>query len=164
MAMSPYYRGLRARIGTDLLLIPAVAAVVRDERGRLLIQRTRHDTWSLPAGAIEPGEAPARAVTREVYEETGLSVRPERVLAVFGGASCRVTYPNGDEVEYVVTLFECRGVGGALLDANDETASLHWFPREALPPLAFPYPDAVLRGDHPAPYFDWNEAWLASLR
>src|SRR6185295_299752 len=114
MPMSPYYRALRERIGTELLLIPAVAAVVRDEGGRILIQRTRHGTWSLPAGAIEPGESPARAAVREVYEETGLITRAERVLAVLGGSKYRVTYPNGDRVEGLVTVFECKHIGGSL--------------------------------------------------
>lgn len=71
MPMSPYYRALRERIGTELMLIPAVAAVVRDEQGRVLIQRSQHDVWSLPAGAIEPGESPAQAATREVYRRRG---------------------------------------------------------------------------------------------
>jgi len=62
--MSPYYRALRERMGTELLLIPAVAAVIRDEHGRILIQRSRHGVWSLPAGAIEPGESPAQAAVR----------------------------------------------------------------------------------------------------
>jgi 8-oxo-dGTP pyrophosphatase MutT (NUDIX family) len=140
-------------------LIPAVAAVLRDERGRLLVQRDRHDHWSLPAGAIEPGEAPARAVAREVHEETGLHVRPERVLAVVGGDHCRVTYPSGDQVEYIVTVFACTIVAGTLSDENDETASLHWFFPDELPQLAFPYPDRVLRGEDPGTYFEWDEAW-----
>jgi len=29
-------------MGTELLLIPGVAAVIRDEHGRILIQRSRH--------------------------------------------------------------------------------------------------------------------------
>lgn len=159
MTMSPYYRALRARTGPDLLLIPAVAAVIRDEHGRILIQRDQHGHWSLPAGAIEPGEAPARAVAREVYEETGLTVRPARLLAVVGGDPCRVTYPSGDRVEYVVTVFECQITAGTLIDSNEETASLHWFEPGALPRLAFPYPDEALRSEGAAAYFAWDEAW-----
>jgi 8-oxo-dGTP pyrophosphatase MutT (NUDIX family) len=159
MAISSYYRGLRDRIGTELLLIPAVAAVLRDEQGRVLIQRNHHGEWSLPAGAIEPGESPAQAAVREVYEETGLRVRAVRVLGVVGGAHCRVTYPSGDRVEYVVTVFECARLGGSLIDSNDETESLRWFRPEELPPLAFPYPEDALRGVDGAAYFDWDEAW-----
>jgi len=157
--MSPYYCALRARVGTELLLIPAVAAVVRDDQGRVLIQRSQHGVWSLPAGAIEPGESPAQAAAREVYEETGLTVRPERVLGVFGGPQYRWTYPNGDRVEGVVTVFECVRVAGALIESNDETAILRWFRIGEIPALAIPYPGEVLRGEGPAAHFEWNEAW-----
>jgi len=103
MGMSDFYRRLRERAGSSLLLIPAVAAIIRDESGRVLVHQTRDDSWSLPAGAIEPGETPAQAVVREVEEETGLLVAPVRVAAVVGGPACRKRYQNGDEVEYVVT-------------------------------------------------------------
>jgi 8-oxo-dGTP pyrophosphatase MutT (NUDIX family) len=158
--MSSHYRRLRERIGSELLLIPAVAGVLRDERGRVLLQRDHRDGWSLPAGAIEPGEAPARAVVREVYEETGLHVRAERVLGIVGGTSCRVTYPNGDRVEYVVTVFECRQVSGALIGRNEETAGLQWFLSDELPVLTFRYPDGALFGLQPTAYFEWDEAWV----
>lgn len=160
MPMSAHYRGLRDRIGPQLLLIPGVAAVLRDVQGRILLQQNHDQVWGLPAGAIEPGEAPALAVVREVYEETGLHVRAERVLGVLGGESCRVTYPNGDRVEYVATVFECRRVAGALITASDETARLQWFAPDELPPLTPPYPDGVLRRGEPAAYFQWDEEWL----
>jgi 8-oxo-dGTP pyrophosphatase MutT (NUDIX family) len=112
MRMSSYYRSIRDCVGSALLLIPAVAAIVRDEAGRVLLQQRHDDSWSLPAGAMEPGESPTVAVIREVFEETGLQVRPSRIAAVVGGSSCRVRYPNGDEVEYVVTVFDCESRRG----------------------------------------------------
>lgn len=160
MAISSYYRALREKIGSELLLIPAVAAVLRDEQGRVLIQRNHHGQWSLPAGAIEPGEAPAQAVVREVFEETGLYVRVERVLAVVGGASCRVSYPNGDRVEYTAIVFECKRLAGAIVECNDETAHLEWFPPDEIPALSFPYPARVLRGDDQFVHFEWDDAWV----
>ena len=36
--------------------------------------------WTFIAGEIEPGESPADAAVREVKEETGLLVRPGRIL------------------------------------------------------------------------------------
>lgn len=56
MPISDYYRKLRERMGTDLLLLPSVAAVIRNEKSEILFQFPRNsDYWSLPAGAIEPG-------------------------------------------------------------------------------------------------------------
>ena len=101
--MSPYFQQLRAKIGHDLLLLPSVAAVIRDSDGRLLLQeKASGEGWSLPAGAIEPSESPAQAVRREVLEETGLTIEPREILGGFGGTEFRYIYPNGDAVEYTV--------------------------------------------------------------
>lgn len=55
-----------------------VSAVVRDDDGRvLLVLRDRGayaGRWSLPGGKVEHGESLASALTREVLEETGLTV------------------------------------------------------------------------------------------
>jgi ADP-ribose pyrophosphatase YjhB (NUDIX family) len=60
----------------------------------------------MPAGAIEPGENPAQAIVWEVREETGLKVKRERIVGVFGGNGFRLEYSNGDQVEYTVGLLE----------------------------------------------------------
>ena len=143
MPMSPFYKALRERVGTTLLLMPAVAALIRDGSGRFLLQQTPDGCWSLPAGAIEPGETPSVAVVREVFEETGLQVVPTRIAGVVSGAQCRTRYANGDEVEYTVVLFDCQIIGGELTESNEETRSLAWFHRAGMPPLSFDYPDAA---------------------
>lgn len=40
------------------------------------------NTWALPGGGVDEGESPAEAVIREIYEETGQSVRLERLLTL----------------------------------------------------------------------------------
>jgi ADP-ribose pyrophosphatase YjhB (NUDIX family) len=153
MPISEFYRAIRERVGTTLLLMPAVAALIRDRDGRILLQRQHDETWSLPAGAVEPGESPSAAVAREVAEETGLLVRAETILAVLGGESCRVRYSNGDEVEYVVTVFACAVLGGALIAANDETKHLAYFPVSEMPELNFSYPAQVFEHNRSSAFF-----------
>jgi len=48
-------------------------------------EKSSGEEWSLPAGAIEPGEAPDEAIRREVREETGLIVEARHVIGAFGG-------------------------------------------------------------------------------
>lgn len=68
-------------------------AIVRDHH-ILLIKHTNHGSrrsyWLIPGGGIEPDEAEEACVAREMWEETNLRVRVERLLldeeAAPGGA------------------------------------------------------------------------------
>jgi len=156
MPMSAHIRRLREAVGPELLMLPGVAALVRDEQGRVLLHRRADDgSWTLPSGAIEPGETPATACERETHEETGLEVRAERVLGVFGWPRLRHRYPNGDLVEYLVVLFRCAVVGGTLGALDGESTELGWFTREQLATMPLPYPIEVFdSGAEVAPLFD----------
>lgn len=153
--MKSYIQALREKVGPGLLLCPSVAAVIVDSDGRVLLQeKASGEGWSLPAGAIEPGETPVDAVIREVMEETGYPVSVERILGVFGGEAFRYTYPNGDHVEYVVTLYRCRIVGSQQPITDGETKSLRYFSPADMPDLGLPYPKALLFAASPASVSD----------
>lgn len=127
------------------MLCPSVAAVIHNQNGQLLLQeKASGEGWSLPAGAIEPGETPQEAVIREVFEETGFPISVEKILGVFGGKDFRYTYPNGDEVEYVVTLFRCQIIGSQAKIIDAETKSIRYFSEADMPRLALPYPNTML--------------------
>ena len=146
MGISAYLKNIRRRIGTELVLIPGVAAIIRDEAGRILFQRRAEDgLWSLPSGSIDPGETPAAAVIREVREETGLQVEPVAVVGVFGGLDYRMQYANGDVAEYTVVVFECRVLGGTLGGLDDETLELRYCSAAERPKLDDPFPDAIFQ-------------------
>jgi len=142
--MSPYLRGLRAKIGHDLLLLSSVAAVIKDAEGGILLQeKSSGEGWSLPAGAIEPGESPADAICREVRGETGLLVEAREIIGVYGGSDFRYTYPNGDRVEYTVVLYSCVPIGMSAEPLDPETKSLRYFGENEMPKLALPYPSSA---------------------
>jgi 8-oxo-dGTP diphosphatase len=135
MAIPPYITDLRAHVGHALLLVPAAAAIVRDHAGRvLLIRRGDGRGWSLPGGLMEPGERIADCIVREVREETGLEIAPVRIVGVYSDpVHTHVTYPNGDEVQFVSTTFECRVIGGVLRADGDESLEVAYFAPDALP-------------------------------
>jgi 8-oxo-dGTP diphosphatase len=129
--ISPYVARLREHIGHDLILLPGVGAVVRDDQGRvLLLKRADDGRWSLPAGMVEPEEQPADAVLREIVEETGVLAE---VQSLAGVSKQPVRYPNGDHCEYMVVWFRCRAVGGAPRPDGDESVEVGWFDPDALP-------------------------------
>jgi ADP-ribose pyrophosphatase YjhB (NUDIX family) len=130
MPISPYIRDLRAAVGTRRLLIPSVAGIIRDGERILLVQEREGGMWSTPGGALELDDTPANAVIREVFEETGLVVEPTRIFAVYGGPEFLVRYPNGDETQYVSTMFECRIVAGEIQPDGDEIQRAHFWTRD----------------------------------
>ena len=140
MPISEYLRGVRARVGTELLLVPSVTAIVRDERQRvLLVKAIERGVWTAPGGSVDPHESPADAVVRETWEETGLLVEPRALLGVYGGREFLVTYANGDRTSYFMTVFECAVVGGAPRPDGVETSELRYVAEAEL--AALPLPD-----------------------
>lgn len=131
MARSEYVASLRARIGTDLLILPGVTAVIRDGDRFLLARHAHSGLWSLIGGAVEPDEEPSDAVVREVREETGARIRVEGIVGAYGGGPMMVEYPNGDRVAYVTVAYDCRILDEARPD-QDELLELGWFERGAV--------------------------------
>jgi 8-oxo-dGTP diphosphatase len=97
----------------------AVGAIVFDERGRvLLVERARPPSvgqWSVPGGKLEGAETLAQAVSREVREETGLTVE-------VGALAC-VVERIGDDYHYVILDYVARVIGGTLAAASDVRAA-----------------------------------------
>jgi putative (di)nucleoside polyphosphate hydrolase len=74
---------------------PAVAAIVQDRSGRILICE-RSDisgAWQFPQGGIESGETPAAALAREVLEEISLARAWYSIASVRG--PYRYRFPAG---------------------------------------------------------------------
>ena len=76
---------------------------------------------------IEPEETPREAPVREAREETGLDLRLTSLRDVLGGQAYWVTYPNGDQVACVNSVFDAEVVGGSLQPDGEEISEAAWW-------------------------------------
>lgn len=97
----------------------AVGAFVFDASGRvLLIERGQPPgvgLWTVPGGKLEPGETLAQGVTRELREETGLTVE-------VGPFVC-VVERIGDDHHFVILDYLARAIAGELAPGSDVRAA-----------------------------------------
>jgi 8-oxo-dGTP pyrophosphatase MutT (NUDIX family) len=125
---------LRQKVGQEPLWLATAMGAVLDGQGRVLLgRRADNGMWTLPGGIIDPGEQPADAAVREVFEETGVTAVPEALTWV--GVSPPIRYLNGDQVQYLEFCFRCRPVGGDARVNDDECSEVGWFAPDALPDL-----------------------------
>lgn len=69
-------------------MIHAVKALVVKDNKYLFVKRAADSSffpglWDLPGGKVEPGEELGKALAREVREETGLSIEPNKTMQEF---------------------------------------------------------------------------------
>ena len=108
-----------------------VRAVVFDESGRVLLVRETADggRWTLPGGWADVGYSPFEVAVKETLEETGLTVRAERLLALFD----KRKHEHPAQPWYVYKIFvRCVVTDGELLQKTAETGGAGWFGLEAV--------------------------------
>lgn len=128
MPVPEFIHSLRQKVGHDLLHLPTVLVLVRDESNRLLLVRDGDDgLWTAPGGIVEPFEVPADCAVREAWEEAGVHVQLTAMLGVFGGELCYTHYSNGDKVAWVSTVFAAKVLSGAAMPDGQETTAATFF-------------------------------------
>ena len=98
----------------------------------LLVERGGHPLkgyWSLPGGVLETGERLEEGIEREVLEETGLVVKPLKVIQIFERIMRDAS--GIPEYHYVLIDYLCRVTGGTLAPADDVSRA-EWVPRGSL--------------------------------
>lgn len=119
------------------------------ERGGeyLLARRRDIGLWNLPGGGLEVGETVEEGLAREVWEETGVTIRVVRLVGVY-------SKPQKREV---VLTFLCKLTGEQEPGVSEEVSEVGWFRPDRLPDDTLPkhrqrvtdaalgQPEAILR-------------------
>jgi 8-oxo-dGTP diphosphatase len=101
------------------------AAIIRD--GRVLVARRARGpalgVWTLPGGVVEAGETLTEALTREIMEETGLTIEP---VALAGHREVLVRDDGGRlSRHFVILCFASRWIAGEPA-LNEELDEARW--------------------------------------
>lgn len=125
---------------------PGVVRAGHEERGStslqiLLVQRADSGAWTPVCGIVEPGERPDHTIVRESLEEAQVHVVVDRYLAV--DVDDPLTYPNGDQCQFLNHVFSCRWVDGQARVGDDESSQVRWFDIDELPALSVRHRAAV---------------------
>ncbi|MCC2592337.1 NUDIX domain-containing protein [Tessaracoccus sp. OS52] len=135
MPIPDFIAELRSRIGTaPLWLAGAAAVILRDGPAGpevLLVRRSDTGEWSLVSGIVDPGEHPVDTLVREATEEAGVEIEVEQLLWLTVGDP--ITYPNGDQCQFLDHGFLARWVSGEAVVGDDESTAVGWFPVDSLP-------------------------------
>lgn len=100
---------------THRFSVSVAGAVLREDGRVLAIRRRDNGHWEPPGGVLESGEPMQEGLVREVLEETGLTVKAERLSGVYQNL--------GRDI--VALVFRCHAVSGDLRP-SDETSELEW--------------------------------------
>lgn len=112
----------------------------------LVLRRSDNGKWNFPGGKVEPGENLALAAKREIHEETGLFLRPNRIAKVFSNGT-------DDDSTFVFILFEVNILPGHHdVVLNSEHTEYRWVTRtqlqEEIAPEALPRLKVFAMSDH----------------
>jgi 8-oxo-dGTP diphosphatase len=100
----------------------SVAAVITDDDGRVLVvQRRDTGKWEIPGGVLELDESIHDGVRREVAEETGVQIEPERLTGVYKNIRLGV----------VALVFRARVISGRP-GPTEESANVGWWTLDAI--------------------------------
>ena len=106
------------------------AAVFQD--GKILLVRETSGRWSLPGGWVDVNVSVLENTAKEVREEAGLDVIPQRLIAV----QDREKHNRPVYAWKVCKLFVLCAPAGGEFRPNSETTASGYFSLEDLPPLA----------------------------
>ncbi len=129
-----YIQWIRSHVGHQRIFLVFSSVVLRDEAGRILLQRrTDFKVWGLPGGSLEFGENIITCARRELEEETGLTAGTLNLVGVYTDPNYEFTYPNGDQVQQFTICLTGQVNGGQMRVDETENSEQRFFAPDELP-------------------------------
>ena len=109
-----------------------IRGVVFREGKILMVRESIDGKWTLPGGWADVGYSPFEIAEKEIFEEAGIKVTPERLLAVFD----KMKHSHPPDIYHVYKLFILCRDSGQEVKPGMETTDVGWFERDKNLPLS----------------------------
>lgn len=106
--------------------------MIYDHQGNILVQDRLDQEWpgvTFPGGHVEPGESFTKAIIREVWEETGLTIEKPRLCGL-------KQFFDDDGMRYMVMLYKTDRFSGELRSSGE--GKVFWIKRDELEQYQLP--------------------------
>ena len=131
-----YIMNIRKKIGhAPIIYIGSTILVFNENKEVLLNLRSDTNDWGIPGGGKELNETLEECAIRELKEETNLETSDLQLVEVLSGNEYYFKYPNGDEVDCVIVLYQVKNYTGNLNINDGESIKLQFFSLNNLPKL-----------------------------
>ncbi|MGW5050485.1 NUDIX hydrolase [Actinokineospora sp. NPDC004072] len=125
-------------------IIVAASSFVEDDHGRILmIRRTDNDLYTIPGGALTPGETVTQCAIRETLEETGVKISIVGLVGIFSNPAHVIEYSDGEIRQEFSICFRAVGTPGTERTSS-ESKEVTWVANHQVPALKI-HPSTMLR-------------------
>ena len=116
-------------------ILPAVAVVIFNDKGEVLLQKRRDvNKWCIISGHVEFGETIEAAILREIEEETNTKANIVRFIGVYSSPRSQTYNYKDRTVQYITSYFEAKLTTTINLNfTNNETQELRFFKTDKVP-------------------------------
>lgn len=128
-----YFKYVRQYMGHKPVILPGSVVIIVNEREEILLQQRHNGNWGLPGGLMDMGESFEEVASREVFEETGLTVKSLCLLNVYAGSKYYLKVSNGDELYSATAVYFTQDVRGKMKIDYNESKDMKYFAPSHLP-------------------------------
>jgi 8-oxo-dGTP diphosphatase len=118
-----------------------VDVIITNDEGKILLTKRNVDpfknSWIIPGGRMKLGELPTKTAKREIFEETGLEIKIEKLYGVYAD-------PNRDPRCFTASIIYVAKISSGKMIKTLEVSDYKWVSKDEIPEnMGFDHGDII---------------------